>query len=208
MRTLVIFGSPKRNGHTMALVQELAAGLNDSETEIIHVSDCPAMRPCMDCGRCRTARTCMQDDAFNELQQKIEAADCIVLAAPMWFGTISGTLLSFLSRLRALESQYRYQGRVHQYDKAGVLLLTTGAAWQGMGITAENTAEPLFRLMDALMIDFVQANSTDRLPAAENAAALQRCRAAADKVNLWYEQRERGAFCQTGRMSSDVLASR
>jgi len=192
----------------MTLVHEFMTHLKESETEIAFVSDFLSMRPCTDCGWCRNASFCMQDDAFNEVQQKIEAADCIVLAAPMWFGTISGTLLSCLSRLKALESQYRYQGRTHQYDKAGVLLLTTGAAWQGMGITAENTAESLFRIMDALMVDFVQANATDRIPAAQNLAALQRCAAAADKVNHWYEQREKGAFCQIGRMSSDVLMFR
>ena len=49
MKTMIFVGSANRNGHTMALVNELCTHLQGS-IEIINVFDYLDVKPCIDCG--------------------------------------------------------------------------------------------------------------------------------------------------------------
>lgn len=201
MKTLVINGSPKKNGQTMTLTNELITKLS-GDVEIINVYDYLPLKPCLSCGQCKSKDICSQDDYFSEVLNKINKSDCIILAAPMWFGNISGPLMSFLSRLNILRNGFEVRkDKEHQWNKAGVLIMTTGARWKSMAKSVEATVEFYFKEMDALMLGNIYANKTDFLPSKTNTYALKQCEIVADIVNKWAEKKQAGEVCSYGYSS-------
>ncbi|MGL5042896.1 MAG: flavodoxin family protein [Culicoidibacterales bacterium] len=205
MKTLIFVGSPKKRGHTMALVNKVMETLS-GEIEVINVFNHLDISPCTDCGYCTKKSGCSIDDDFNQILEKIAAADAYIIATPMWFGSISGPLLSFFSRLQTISCGLIFRKDVfHKWDKAAILLATSGASWHSMMKPVETTAEFMFSHLDAMTLDFVYATQTDVVPAKENPQAMKRCELAAQKLNQWYEDKSKGGFYQYGYSSVNYL---
>lgn len=205
MKTIILVGSPKKNGQSMQLVNRFKRGIN-GEIEVINVFDYQPINPCLDCGHCKKNTSCKQNDGFEKIIEKLDMADCIVLASPMWFGNISGPMMSFMSRINVLANGYSVRkDREHKWNKIGILLMTTGAKWLGMSKSVEATVEFLFQEMDALMLDCIYANKTDKLPTNINKQAMLKCDRAAMLVNNWYNDKEKGNYIQYGYSSSNYI---
>lgn len=205
MKTVVFVGSPKRNGNTMSLVNEMVKYL-DGEVEIINVFDHLDKKPCMDCGYCKKKTGCAIKDGFSEIIEKIQQADCYVVASPMWFGSISGPMLSFFSRLQTISCGLIFRKDIiSKWEKAGVFIMTTGAKWHSMAKSVENTAEFIFDHMDAQILDFIYANVTDKLPAAKNQQAIYKSKIAAEKLNKWYKDKTEGRYYKYGYSSENRI---
>ena len=100
MKVLMLNGSPRAEGNTALALKEMepifrAAGI---ETEIVHVGN-KAIRGCAACGYCFTNGKCAIDDVVNELAEKFEEADGLVLGSPVYYASANGTLVSLLDRL-------------------------------------------------------------------------------------------------------------
>ena len=101
MKVIAFNGSPNSNGVSAHGVSIIAAELKKEgiETEIIQIGNlkiqgCLACRKCRELGRCVIA-----DDPVNECFEKMQKADGIILASPVYYGGIAGTYKSFLDRL-------------------------------------------------------------------------------------------------------------
>ncbi len=99
-KVLLINGSPKPNGCTYTALNEMINVFNKEgiETELIHIGN-KDIRGCVACNSCRQNGKCVFDDAVNEVAQKFEKADGIVVGSPVYYASPNGTLLSFLDRL-------------------------------------------------------------------------------------------------------------
>lgn len=100
MKTLLVNGSPRRDGNTAAALAEiakaLAAGGVGAETFWIGAKP---VRGCAACGRCReTGRCVFDDDAANALAARMAEADAIVVGSPVYYGQPNGALLALLQR--------------------------------------------------------------------------------------------------------------
>lgn len=194
MKVIVFAGSPNRKGHTMALVDEFVRHV-EGEVEIINVFDPLNVKPCIDCGYCRNKPGCTIKDGFPEILDRIQSADAYVIASPMWFGTITGPLLTFFSRLQTISCGLIFRkDTFSKWDKAGVFIMTTGSKWHSMAKSVETTVEFVFSHLDAGIIDFIYASKTDVLPAKQNRQALTRCEMVAKKLNQWYADKQSGRF--------------
>ena len=94
MKVLLINGSPKANGNTALALSEMekvfqAEGV---EAELIHVGN-KAIRGCVACNGCAKQGKCVFDDAVNEVAPKLEAADGIVVASPVYYASANATLI-------------------------------------------------------------------------------------------------------------------
>jgi len=205
MKVLVLNGSPKKSGQTMLLTKELTARIQ-GDVEVLHIYDYMPLKPCLGCQKCKIDRVCAQEDYFQLILKKIEAADCIVLASPMWFGNVSGPMLSFLSRLNVVRNGYEVRkDKQHTWKKAGILVLTTGARWKSMAKSVEATVEFYFHEMDALMLGGIYANKTDLLPSVENKYAMLQCGHIANIVNAWARDKAAGDDCSYGYSSWNYM---
>ena len=100
MNVLMINGSPRPKGNTARALAEMASIFTqeDIQVETVRVGS-DAVRGCIACGRCAKAGKCVFDDVVNELAPKFEAADGLVVAAPVYYGSANATVIAVLDRL-------------------------------------------------------------------------------------------------------------
>ena len=99
-KIILLNGSPRSNGCTAAALAEMAEvfAAEGMETELIQVGKAN-IRGCVACGFCGKNGRCAVNDLVNETAPKFEAADGLVVGAPVYYGSPNGTILSFLDRL-------------------------------------------------------------------------------------------------------------
>lgn len=100
MKVLILNGSPRKGGNTSIALDEMvkifeAEGI---EAEVVQVGN-KAVRGCIACGTCAEKGKCVFDDVVNELAPKFEAADGLVIASPVYYGSANATLIACLDRL-------------------------------------------------------------------------------------------------------------
>lgn len=87
------------------------------------------VKGCLGCNACRYGKPCVQKDSFHEIIPRIQGADCIVLASPLYFWTISSKLKAFIERFYCLaeEDENPPLGRYEKYPVKDCALLMTSA---------------------------------------------------------------------------------
>ncbi|MEF2837129.1 MAG: flavodoxin family protein [Oscillospiraceae bacterium] len=114
MKVLLLNGSPHKEGNTAFALQQMQEIFQDNgvETEIIEVGSA-LIRGCIGCGSCYKTHRCVFDDLVNEVAEKLDAADGMVVGSPVYYASPNGTLLSFLDRL------FYSTGHIDKRMKAG-----------------------------------------------------------------------------------------
>ena len=126
MKTLILNGSPRKNGETSGLITALERSLTGS-VEIVRVYGAD-IAPCVDCRRCRTRPGCAIDDEMTALYETIRTCDNLVLASPLYFRELTGRLLDVASRLQTFYCARMFRGEDALIrPKRGALLLVGGS---------------------------------------------------------------------------------
>ena len=127
---LVIQGGGRPNGNTEQLIRAFAKGAEEAghRVEVISLLR-QEVKGCLGCNACRYGKPCVQKDAFNEMVPKIQAADCLVFASPLYFWTISARLKAFIERFYCIAQQDPNPplGRYEKYPEKDCVLLMTSA---------------------------------------------------------------------------------
>ena len=100
MNVLLINGSPRPHGNTSIALGEMVKTFQAEgvETEVVQVGNLP-VRGCIACGRCAETGRCVFDDVVNQLAPKLEQADGLVVASPVYYASANATLIAVLDRL-------------------------------------------------------------------------------------------------------------
>ena len=100
MKVLMINGSPRINGATAKALKEMEKIFEEQkvEVEIVNVGTMP-VRGCIACGSCYKTGKCAIDDIVNELAPKLETADGLVVASPVYYASANATIIAVLDRL-------------------------------------------------------------------------------------------------------------
>lgn len=100
MKVLLINGSPNEFGCTYTALKTVEAELHNQgiETEIMYLGKKP-VQGCIACRTCRKTMRCIFNDDVNQLLDRIDEIDGIVVGSPVFFAQASGSLISFLDRL-------------------------------------------------------------------------------------------------------------
>ena len=181
MKTLIINGSPKKNGDTAALINELIRQL-DGEVRTISCRD--DISPCIDCRYCWTHEGCALKDGMQEIYEYLIGCDNIVLASPIWFSSLSGPALNLTSRFQTYFSARRFRNApVKRKPKKGLILLVGGNA--GTEAHPLEVARMILRTAGAAKeeITSVVSMNTDELPAKNDSTALEQIRQQAERLN-------------------------
>ena len=180
MKTLILNGSPRKNGDTAALIDEFVRHL-DGEVRILSADD--GISPCIDCRRCFTEDGCAISDGMQEIYRCLDECDNVVLASPIWFASLSGVTLNLASRFQTLFAAGAFRGEVREPTKNGVLMLVGARA--GTELAAEKSGRIILSYMGAKrpLAATVRAMDTDRLPVCRDEAALAAAREAAEILN-------------------------
>ncbi|WML67419.1 MAG: NAD(P)H dehydrogenase (quinone) [Methanoregula sp. SKADARSKE-2] len=101
MKILAIHGSPRTIRSTTrrlaGLVLEGAAEVG-AETEIVDLADL-RITPCTACEGCTFNGICVYEDDLSALLARMNEADAIVFASPVYFDSITGQMKIFFDRL-------------------------------------------------------------------------------------------------------------
>lgn len=116
MRVILLNGSPNVNGCTYTILQEVAQELmlHGVEADIIHVGRTTG--GCNGCFACRKLGRCVQQDMVNEVADKLEKAQGMVIGAPVYFASPAANMIAFLDRL------YAAHGRRLMYKPCGCIV--------------------------------------------------------------------------------------
>lgn len=100
MKVLMLNGSPRPKGNTTLALAEMEKVFAEEgiDVETVRVGN-QAVRGCIACNGCARKGACVFDDVVNELAPQFEAADGLVVASPVYFGSANATLVAVLDRL-------------------------------------------------------------------------------------------------------------
>lgn len=108
MKILAISCSPRKNGNTVAVLDEVITGAREknAETELYSVSG-KNIQPCDGCWACASSGKCHINDDMQELYEKIILADGVVFGTPIYFWGMTAQAKSILDRTIALNQPGR-----------------------------------------------------------------------------------------------------
>ena len=100
MKVLMLNGSPRPKGNTTLALAEMEKVFAEEgiDVETVRVGN-QVVRGCIACNGCARKGACVFDDVVNELAPQFEAADGLVVASPVYFGSANATLVAVLDRL-------------------------------------------------------------------------------------------------------------
>ena len=101
MKILILNGSPRPDGNTAIAVNELVKTFDEQgiDTEVVRVGS-KAVRGCIACNKCSELGRCVFDnDPVNEVAAKLEEADGLIVASPVYYASANATLIALLDRL-------------------------------------------------------------------------------------------------------------
>lgn len=102
MQVVGFNGSPRKDGNTFTLLSHLFEELHKEgiKTELVQMAD-HAIHGCISCFKCfenRDHRCAVKNDAANLYIEKLEAAQGIVLASPVYFQDVTAEMKALIDR--------------------------------------------------------------------------------------------------------------
>ena len=99
-KILGLNGSPRKNGNTATLLDQLFLGAAEAGAETTaRAVNTLNIHGCQGCLLCKNFGVCAVKDDMTDIYAAINDADVVVFASPIYFGTISAQLTSVLHRL-------------------------------------------------------------------------------------------------------------
>ena len=137
MKILGISGSPRKNGNTAFAVQHALEILRGEgvKTEFIPLAG-KDIHPCTGCWACQEARECVFKDDMAEILDAMRECDGLILASPVYFGMIAGTLKNMMDRTVPLRP--RYEEEKEMSGKVGGGIACAGFRNGGQETTLQN----------------------------------------------------------------------
>ncbi len=146
MYVLGISGSPRKDGNTDTLLDKALEGARarGAETEKIVLNNLK-VAPCQECEKVNDDGTCRIEDDFQALYGKIMKADAIILAAPIFFGSLSAQTKIMIDRFQCYW-RYRYMLKkpVPGKMRPGALILTEASQRESFLDNAKALAKNFF----------------------------------------------------------------
>ncbi len=125
MKTLILNGSPRRNGNTVNLINKLTEQLT-GEYKIVdaYFSDISA---CIDCRYCWNNNGCSINDEMTEIYDYIADCDNVVIVSPIYFSQPTGKLLDVCSRFQTYFATKHFRNQAPSFkQKKGAVILVGG----------------------------------------------------------------------------------
>lgn len=170
MKTLMLNGSPRKNGNTSRLIDMITDKIA-GEYKIVDAYKCN-VSPCLDCRYCWKNYGCAVDDEMQEIYEYIQDCDNVLIASPLHFSELTGKLLVIGSRLQTYFCArfFRKEEPILKPKKGAVILVGGG---DGSVDKAYDTARTLLHHMNCHDVhDAVYSLNTNEIPAMSDQSAL------------------------------------
>ena len=110
-KVLILSASPRKNSNSEALAEAFAQGARDAGHAVDFVSlRGKEMRFCEGCFACQKTGACVLQDDLREIVPKMETADVLAFATPIYYYEMSGQMKTLLDRANPLfVADYRFR---------------------------------------------------------------------------------------------------
>jgi multimeric flavodoxin WrbA len=194
MKVVGICGSPRKAGNTEFLLNEGLAVAKERgfETEKLLISEMK-INFCNDCGDCSKGKSCPKEDDMTRILSSLEGADGIIVASPVYFGSLSAQLKAVFDRTIPLRRQgFRLK------DKIGCAISVGGARNGGQEKTLE-TIHAWMHIHGMIIVgDDAHFGGIAVRPAEEDRIGRKTAVASANKLCDLLERTEKQRSCWGG----------
>lgn len=128
-KIVLVDTSLRAGGNSETIVDILAKELSDEMLTVFKLRE-KRWNPCYGCNTCfnKGVITCAHDDDVTRLLPKLEEADGIVVAGPIYFGSLSGPSKSFIDRFYAFFNPAKGgMSKTAKPDKKAAMIFSCGA---------------------------------------------------------------------------------
>lgn len=117
MKTIVLHGSPIKNGNSDTLARHFLDGMKTGSKHAIkhfYANDLN-IKPCQGCESCsdNLADYCVIEDDMQEIYRGFIDAEVVVFATPMYWGYMTAQLKTVVDRMEAIASQKYFKGKTY-----------------------------------------------------------------------------------------------
>ncbi len=98
---LAVSSSPRRNGNSELLLQSFNKGVQEEGWSVntVRISDLE-FGPCKACDGCAATGECILQDDMQSIYPMVASAGAMVIATPIYFGSMSAQLKMFIDRFQ------------------------------------------------------------------------------------------------------------
>ena len=163
---MAISSSPRRNGNSELLLNSFVEGArhNGWETELLRLQKLN-ISPCQACDGCSKKGQCVQDDDMQYVFQRLQQVDGLVVASPIYFGTLSAQLKIFIDRFQCWwQAKYRLKQPFVGLEegKIGFFICVSALKDKGYCEDATKVAKVLFHNLNYHYVDALHFQGFDR----------------------------------------------
>jgi multimeric flavodoxin WrbA len=161
-KIVVLRGSPRKNGNSNTLADELAKGSKSMGAEVtnfflqdMHIEGCSGCDAC----QVNADEHCIIEDDMQKIYPVIKKADAVVYASAIYFFTYTAQIKAVIDRLYVFENP---KGSALMHKPVGILL-TYGDSDQiksGVG-NAIHTFEDMFRYLRSPIVGIVHGTANN-----------------------------------------------
>jgi multimeric flavodoxin WrbA len=149
MKIIAIAASPRRHGNSETLVDQALAGAREkgAKTEKIILGSLD-IEPCHGSDTCQKHARCFVRDDMPGLLEKINKANGIIIASPVYFGSITSQLKTMIDRCQPLWVGKYILKRKRPMQKRGAFLCVGSHNNRKFFRNSKEIVEILFRVLD------------------------------------------------------------
>ena len=128
-KIIIVNSSPRAKGNCAKAVEILQENITDAEIEVFNLRE-KTVKPCMACGACKAKDTamCVQKDDMGALLADIDSCDALVVATPIYYGTVNGPAKTFLDRTYPFFNPAKdNMSNATKFGKKVAIILTAGS---------------------------------------------------------------------------------
>jgi len=151
MYVLGINGSPRIGGNTDILLDKVLEGVKSkgARTEKIILNKLK-FSPCQECENIRDDGSCIIEDDMQSVYKKIDQADAVILAAPIFFGSLSAQTKMMIDRFQcAWRAKYILKVDIFNKKKKGAFISVEGTNRKDFFDNAKSIVKNLFATINA-----------------------------------------------------------
>jgi multimeric flavodoxin WrbA len=160
---LGINGSPRIGGNTDILLDRALQGARNkgAQTEKIILNKLK-FSPCQECEKLRDDGTCIIEDDMQPVYKKIEQADAIILASPIFFGSVSAQTKMMIDRFQcAWRAKYILNKDVFSRKRKGAFICVEASDRKDFFANAKSIVKNFFATINADYSDELLCSGID-----------------------------------------------
>jgi multimeric flavodoxin WrbA len=156
MKTVILFGSPRKDGNTRQLVDAFTTAVRSKQHDIrlLYLNDMN-IRPCQGCMGCMESGVCRINDDMRDVSKYIMESDLIVYATPVYWFAPSGQLKLAIDRCVAFFDK-EYNSRIK--GKKAITLMSCADQDSGTFQPAVDMFKKTFETLGVEYLGGVQAS--------------------------------------------------